>query len=269
MSQARLLAASVALLATTFTAVPAKAAFHLWYIQEIFSNYDGSVQFIELRATANGQNLLNGHTITTGSHTFTFNANAPSSTTNTKTLLLATAGFGSIPGAVAPNYSSIPLPANFFNPAGDTITFAEGADTKTFTSLPVDGINSFNYATYSAVPPTTAVNSPRNFNGLQGSVNLPPPANPDPTGDYNQDGTVDAADYVHWRKTFGDPASPAGSGADGDESGQIGDGDYDYWYARFGVVLAGASSEPIPEPATIVLSLVAFGILGIRRRSYC
>ena len=40
-----------------------------------------------------------------------------------------------------------------------------------------------------------------------------------PTGDYNGNGVVDAADYVVWRKTLNSTASPTGSGADGNQSG--------------------------------------------------
>ena len=39
----------------------AHAAFHLWKIDEIYSNADGSVQFIELKALSGGQQFLAGH----------------------------------------------------------------------------------------------------------------------------------------------------------------------------------------------------------------
>jgi hypothetical protein len=66
-----------------------------------------------------------------------------------------------------------------------------------------------------------------------------------PPGDLNQDGTVDAADYVVWRKT------------DGTQTG------YDAWRANFGTsLLAGsgaaipsAESLPaVPEPTTFVIA---------------
>jgi hypothetical protein len=69
-----------------------------------------------------------------------------------------------------------------------------------------------------------------------------------PPGDFNQDGTVDAADYVVWHKT------------DGTQTG------YDAWRANFGTsLLAGsgaaipsAESLPaIPEPATLMVACVA------------
>jgi hypothetical protein len=65
------------------------------------------------------------------------------------------------------------------------------------------------------------------------------------TGDYNHDGTVDAADYVMWRKTGGSP----------DE--------YNDWKENFGRTLfAGSGSDAaedpaVPEPAIVVLVVVA------------
>ncbi len=61
------------------------AAQHLWDISEIYSNADGSVQFIELSTNANGQHLLNSHriiAISDGNETnFVIPGNAPSSNT--------------------------------------------------------------------------------------------------------------------------------------------------------------------------------------------
>ena len=88
-----------------------------------------------------------------------------------------------------------------------------------------------------------------------------------PTGDYNGDEVVDAADYVLWRDTLDQPAVPPGSGADGDESGTIDAPDYDFWRARFGNVVGGtgsglASISALPEP-TAVLQLIG-GLLLVR-----
>jgi hypothetical protein len=74
-------------------------------------------------------------------------------------------------------------------------------------------------------------------------------------GDFNQDGTVDAADYVVWRNGLGTTYTQA---------------DYDVWRANFGAGSAGiaagggagvASTEPlsvaVPEPATLVITVLA------------
>jgi hypothetical protein len=55
-------------------------------------------------------------------------------------------------------------------------------------------------------------------------------------GDYNQNGEVDAADYVLWRKTLGTNVA-AYSGADGDGDGVIDQDDYGVWRAHFGETL--------------------------------
>ncbi len=88
-----------------------------------------------------------------------------------------------------------------------------------------------------------------------------------PTGDYNGNGIVDAADYVVWRKTLNSTVSPAGSGADGNQNGQIDPGDYAFWRSRFGNSASGFASGSIPEPATMpLLLLAAMLVFSLRRR---
>jgi T5SS/PEP-CTERM-associated repeat protein len=78
-------------------------------------------------------------------------------------------------------------------------------------------------------------------------------------GDYNQNGTVDAADYAVWRKFVGTtqvlPNDPLG--------GTIGAPQYDVWRANFGKTLGQGAADlaSIPEPATV--ALVAMGVLGL------
>lgn len=263
MSQTRYLAGSIVLLSAALTAAPAEAVFHFWYIKEIYSNQSGTVQFIELFSTSNSQDETNGEQITSGSNTFTFNANTGNPTLN-KHLLLATADFASLPGGVPQNFPTIPLPPNFFNPAGDTITFVGTASSpRTFGPVPTDNVNSLNYSGPGAVAASIRVNSPTNFAGGvagTGSINR---------GDYNSDGVIDVADYIVWRKTFSQTASPAGVGADGNTDGTINDGDYTLWTQRFGGAIAsGAGGGPgaIPEPSTLILALLACTSVSIVRR---
>jgi hypothetical protein len=85
------------------------------------------------------------------------------------------------------------------------------------------------------------------------------PAGPDTTGDYNLDGFVDAADYVHWRKTEGDEV-PGGTGADGVPDGTIDEDDYGFWVAQFGTDVSLGSADPaftVPEPAGLPLVILA------------
>ena len=242
-----------------------EAFFHLWRFSEFYSSPDGSVQFIELHTTGLSEIFSDGATITSTStgKVYTFHGNLTGPTTN-KSLLIATAGFGSLPGGVTPDFPPplAPLPPNFFNPNGDTITLFESfaIDTKTFTSVPTDGVMSLNYSPTAGV----TINSPTNYSGATGSVNLAPPP---PPGDYNLNGVVDAADYVVWRNTLTQTASPLGSGADGNANGTIDSGDFDFWRARFGnSVGAGTATvgSAVPEPGCFSFLLVS-ALVGLSR----
>ena len=89
------------------------------------------------------------------------------------------------------------------------------------------------------------------------------------TGDYNANGTVDAADYVVWRETFGSMTNLA---ADGNNSGAIDDGDLTIWRANFGNTVhisTPGSGTSVPEPGRVqpVFSLAAIaGCCWIRRK---
>lgn len=163
MTTLRILAAILGLAAAT-----AQANFHLWAINEIYSNADGSVQFIELTALTGGQEVLAGHELTSISGTtvrrFTFPANLPGDTTGAR-MLIATQGFA-ILGVVTPDYV---VPNGFFFSGGGTVDFA-GADVWNYGALPTDG-RSLNRNG------STAINSPQNFAGRTGTVSSTVPLN--------------------------------------------------------------------------------------------
>jgi subtilisin-like proprotein convertase family protein len=64
---------------------------------------------------------------------------------------------------------------------------------------------------------------------------------PAPVGDYNRNNSVDAADYILWRKTSGSTV-PSFSVADGDGNGVIQQADYNIWRGNFGWPLAASGS---------------------------
>jgi fibronectin-binding autotransporter adhesin len=86
--------------------------------------------------------------------------------------------------------------------------------------------------------------------------------------DFNNDGIVDAADYVLWRKfanTMGTGTQPTGD-ANGDTN--VDGLDYDIWRQQFGEA-SGAGSDAggqVPEPATAVMLSFA-ALLALHRRS--
>jgi hypothetical protein len=80
-----------------------------------------------------------------------------------------------------------------------------------------------------------------------GAFEAPAPP-PELLGDYNEDRTVDAADFVAWRKALGNSV-PAYSGADGDGSGIVDLSDHGVWRANFG------ESLPDEEASGASLSL--------------
>src|SRR5688500_11411505 len=150
-------------------AAPLQAAFHLWQINELYSNADGTVQFVELTAITGGQQFLAGHNLTSASggntRTFTFPSNLPGDTSG-KRMLIATQGFAAL-GIVTPDYI---VPNNFFFPGGGTVNFAS-ADIWNHPALPTN--NQSLDRSGSSIP-----NSPTNFSGATGTVPavVPPPA---------------------------------------------------------------------------------------------
>jgi hypothetical protein len=90
---------------------------------------------------------------------------------------------------------------------------------------------------------------------------------PGVAGDYNGNGTVDAADYVVWRNTLGQTGN--GLPADGDGSETIDAGDYEVWKARFGqtAAISVSAAGGVPEPATSLIAMIALIWRLLQRRN--
>jgi hypothetical protein len=94
---------------------------------------------------------------------------------------------------------------------------------------------------------------------------------PELPGDYNGNGSVDAADYVVWRKTLGNMVAPF-AGADGNGSSQIDSPDYNVWRGNFGETTGAESSldsslqTAVPEPTSLLLLFIAAGFAVGRRK---
>ena len=81
------------------------------------------------------------------------------------------------------------------------------------------------------------------------------------TGDFNDDGAVDTADYTLWRDTLGASVPPF-TGADSNGNGVVDANDYLQWKASFGSGPAGSKlAETAPEPATALY--ISVGLLVI------
>jgi hypothetical protein len=153
--------AAVVLLAS----VPVQASSHLWEIIEVFSNADGSVQYIELSTTFSMQTELAGHTIVARANgvptaTFTFSGNLTGNTANRR-VLIATASLGALPGGVTPDFA---LPCGFLplEAAVIGIDFV-GSDQLSFpeTALPRNGTDALTATASGTLG--TAPSSPTNF----------------------------------------------------------------------------------------------------------
>lgn len=162
---ARLLAA----VALALCAPLAHATFHTFRIDQLYTNADGTVQFVVLRESSgsDGENQWAGRMLRTtggpaGAQQIVFPANLPSGTAD-RHVLVATAGFAAL-GIVTPDYT---IPANFLPIGGGTINFA-GVDTFAFGPLPTDGVMALARA---GVP---MQNLATNFAGASGSVSAGP-----------------------------------------------------------------------------------------------
>ena len=157
------------------------AAFHEFRIEQIFSNADGTVQFIVLNEIAgfNGENFWAGNTLTSTSthggavNRFTFPSNLPNSSTARKRVLVATQGFAAL-GIVTPNYV---VPNGFLPTDGATINYAN-VDSVTYQSLPTDGMHAIDRNGVSIQNVAT------NFAGAAASVQPAAPPPPPPAPNY-------------------------------------------------------------------------------------
>jgi hypothetical protein len=94
-------------------------------------------------------------------------------------------------------------------------------------------------------------------------------AAPGLTGDYNDDGSVDAADYTTWRNHLGQPGETLANRSDS-VTGNVQDADYDVWKMNFGNSGSGSvASIAAPEPSAwslLMLTSAGAAIARSRRR---
>jgi serralysin len=157
----------------------ALASAHLWEIQEVYTNADGSVQFVEFFTTASGEFFLTGGVLEFAIDgipvdAFSFPNDLSGDTTADRTFLVATANFEAIHG-VKPDYI---MPPNFLSASlSGSLNFGPGPDRVLLGELPTNGIASLNALPFDESPEAFRLNAfatPRNFNGVQ--VTIPEPS---------------------------------------------------------------------------------------------
>ena len=149
------------------------AASHQWRFNEVFSNADGTVQFIEMKECCGAVSehaLLDKWILAVNSATqYTFRRNITGDTAF-KYLLLATQGYADLAGAPTPDFI---VPDGFLPLGGETLEYWMYPDaTWSYAQLPIDGITSLNE------DGSTGINSPSNFAGETGSIDVTVPVLP-------------------------------------------------------------------------------------------
>jgi hypothetical protein len=95
--------------------------------------------------------------------------------------------------------------------------------------------------------------TPMSFLAISGVLTVPAPPL---AGDYNQNGVIDGADYVVWRKNLGGSTS-----LPNDDTPGVGLDDYTRWRTDFGQAAGSGArvntNAAVPEPATLVMLMFA------------
>jgi hypothetical protein len=151
-------------------AAPATGAgFESWRIDELYSNADGTRQYIVLRESQgmDGMNRLTGIALT-ATHsgialTYRFGLDLPSVATANKRVLVATQAVAAT-GLITPDYV---MPDRFIATTGGTLSYAN-VDSLSYPSLPTDGAT----ALFASVNPgpTTGPNIATNFAGMNATI---------------------------------------------------------------------------------------------------
>lgn len=171
---------------------------HTWRVSEVFSNADGTIQYVEVGEAFGGAGEINtaGHAVTSNTNSFTIPANVAAPTSLRK-ILIATPAFAALPGAPTPDYILPPGSVPFFATTGDSVRYVP-YDTFTFGVgiVPTDGVHSLNRNG------SVGCNTPENYAGVVGFVN----AGCSMQGDVDGSGSIDGDDIAAFiRVVLGTP----------------------------------------------------------------
>lgn len=123
--------------------------------------------------------------------------------------------------------------------------------------------NPENYLFWDSVHPTATMHA-HLADAIFDFLSTPTPL----SGDFNNDGLVNLADYTVWRDTLG-AADEAVINNAGDGFAGVDAGDYAVWKTNLGARAAFTSASPatVPEPNTILLVVLA-GLFHVRRTAF-
>ena len=219
--------------------------------------------------TATNTQWLAGN-FTTGNSTYT---------SLTATLLLAQVTFGmanldlyssagSVPGSLVASFTSPSLYLSSLSNTTFTLSNVSLTGNTNYWIVLHAPFGSYDWGWTSDVSAMSGWASSSNAGGIWSSFTAQPPqykitSGLTVNGDYNGNGTVDAADYIVWRQTLGSTSDLRADGySAGASAGVIDQADYDFWKSNFGRQSGSGSTAGIavPEPTSMKLLLVATGL---------
>jgi hypothetical protein len=235
----------------------ANANVHLWYISEVYSSSDGTVQYIELYTDAIGQEVFKSGgnntvinskdtagNVTFATYPFPSNSQAP---TNGHHVLIGTSNLAATLNVI-PDFTM--LPSSFLQSGGGLVELfsPNWGEFASATYLPLPGGNTAFVPGSGLVP-----GSPTNYAGDVGT--FPSPAVP---GDFDGDNDVDGADFVAWQTNFPKQTGGTLETGDADNDGDVDGADFVVWQTNFPYPSGAAV---VPEPSAFLLAAIA-GMIG-------
>jgi len=112
----------------------AQGSHHGWVISEVFSNSDGTLQFVEMRSTRSGENV-GGFRLVSNGINYTFPNNVANDSPGSN-LLLSTADFEGAYG-ISPDFV---IADGFLSVDSGSVDYAFGVSVLNWTMLPTDGV---------------------------------------------------------------------------------------------------------------------------------
>jgi hypothetical protein len=200
-----------------------------------------------------------------------FNSANPMGTPDTNEATLATGNVAEIPNADLDEWHEFwitvqALPAPVDGNTHEVNVYKDGSlDPETFQIFLANEIdNDGSYLGMGLSSGSRAGGVDLDFIAYKEGIHPPePPGGVD--GDFNNDGKVDAADYVVWRKNNGGGTALPNDGGLGTP---IGAAHYNLWRGNFGDMSPGSGSVvgAIPEPSSAILLSMATIVFGVLRR---